>query len=233
VGQEQGNHRFGGIVIPYRAHAPVPAILTHGAFGESRRVTTPTPNPHPLASKSSGKNPDTAFCAGVSWSVVIVSTEAARATAPHLVASSRRRRGSHSPWTPARHPLRECGHDAPLSRRFVVDAEFTCREIGAVARDESMHVVDRREEARVLHAQRLKYPLAEKPGERHPGGASDEYPKTSAPVWYSHRSPGWHMRGSVDNRRIHSFDSGAIDGCGGPTLSAKGDAASLTGHGPK
>jgi len=69
-------------------------------------------------------------------------------------------------------------------------------------------------------------------GERHPVARAMSTQDIGAGV-YSHRSPGWHMRGSVDNRRIHSFDSGAIDGCGGPTLSAKGDAASLTGHGPK
>ncbi len=46
-----------------------------GAAGCSRRVTTWTQNPKPFASKSPGKKPETAFCPGVSWSVVMVCTE--------------------------------------------------------------------------------------------------------------------------------------------------------------
>src|SRR6266511_382743 len=41
------------------------------------------------------------------------------------------------------------------------------------------------------------------------------------------------MSGSVEKRRIHSSGSGGTAGCGGPTLSSKGAAASFTGHGPK
>src|SRR6516164_3067813 len=40
-----------------------------------RRVTTDTPNPQPCDSKKSSVKPDVAFCSGVSWSVVISSTE--------------------------------------------------------------------------------------------------------------------------------------------------------------
>src|SRR5947209_4316171 len=41
----------------------------------SRLVTTETPNPQPWLSKKPEISPDTAFCSGVSWSVVMVSTE--------------------------------------------------------------------------------------------------------------------------------------------------------------
>ena len=40
-----------------------------------RRVTTDTPNPQPMASKSPGESPETAFTAAGSWSDVISVTE--------------------------------------------------------------------------------------------------------------------------------------------------------------
>ncbi len=56
------------------------------AARSSRRVTMETPNPQPRLSKSPGSKPDSAFCAGVSWSVVIVSTDGLdrRRTLPYL-----------------------------------------------------------------------------------------------------------------------------------------------------
>jgi len=62
-----------------------------GAAGWSRRVTTPTQNPHPRAAKSSGKSPDTAFWSGVRWSAVIVSTVGRLSSGepPHRCSSAR------------------------------------------------------------------------------------------------------------------------------------------------
>ena len=40
-----------------------------------RRVRTAIPKPQPKSSKYPGVNPETAFCAGVSWSLVISVTD--------------------------------------------------------------------------------------------------------------------------------------------------------------
>jgi len=45
------------------------------AARSSRLVTTETPNPQPWLSKKPETRPDTAFCSGVCWSVVMSSTD--------------------------------------------------------------------------------------------------------------------------------------------------------------
>ncbi len=40
-----------------------------------RRVRTDIPKPQPMVSKYPGQNPETAFCAGVRWSLVISVTD--------------------------------------------------------------------------------------------------------------------------------------------------------------
>jgi hypothetical protein len=44
------------------------------------RVRTGIPKPQPEPSKYPGVNPETAFCAGVSWSLVISATDAGDST---------------------------------------------------------------------------------------------------------------------------------------------------------
>lgn len=45
-----------------------------------RRVRTDIPKPQPMSSKYPGVNPETAFCAGVRWSLVISVTEGREST---------------------------------------------------------------------------------------------------------------------------------------------------------
>ena len=44
------------------------------------RVRTDIPKPQPMSSKYPGQNPETAFCAGVRWSLVISVTDGREST---------------------------------------------------------------------------------------------------------------------------------------------------------
>ena len=54
--------------------------------------------------------------------------------------------------------------------------------------------------------------------------------RTSEPVLYSHRSPGWYINGSPPSRRIHSSGAGVPSGSGGPMPTRCAPAAARTGY---
>ena len=65
-----------------------------------------------------------------------------------------------------------------------------------------------------------------------PEARSISTPRTSEPVLYIQRSPGWYISGSVPRRRIHSSGTGGVCGLGIPCPSSSSDSASAMGTVP-
>ena len=65
-----------------------------------------------------------------------------------------------------------------------------------------------------------------------PAARSISTPRTSEPVLYIQRSPGWCISGRLPRRRIHSSGTGGVCGLGMPCPSSSSDRASAIGTMP-